>query len=112
MDAAFRRLAQVDIDADLTLESPRGGRIRITRSISGALRINCDREQTLWELFDLGRATGLVGGSYRDLGRTRNPLLQALEIEINDRDVLLWRPGKRVKVVSLRGAINLLRRRG
>jgi hypothetical protein len=111
MDAVYRKLAQVDLTADLTLESPRGGRVRITRSVNGALRINCDREQTLWELFDLGRATGLIDGGYRRLGRMRNPLLQALEIEVNDRDLLYWRPGKRPQIRSVRGVINLLRRR-
>ena len=58
------------------------------------------------------QATGLLGGSYRQLGRMRNPFLQSFEIEVNDRDLLYWKPGKRPKVLSLRGVLRLLRRRG
>jgi hypothetical protein len=111
MNAAFQRLTQGDLDPDLTLESPRGGRIRITRSVSGAVRINCDREQTLWEVFELGQTAGFVDGNYRQLFGMRNPFPQSFEIEVNDRDLLYWRPGKRPKIVSVRGVINLLRRR-
>lgn len=111
IDAAYALLAKVDIDADLILETPSGGRIKLGRTEGGNLRIGCDRSEALWDAFDLLRQLNLVDINAATLERLRSPLLQSVHIEVNGREVILWRPGKLPKIQSARGLLDLLRKK-
>ena len=111
-DAAYTKLGNVLVDPDLTVDTPRGGRIRISSSTEGdKLLVSCDSEQTLWEAFDLASFSGLVSLDYRGLQQLRNPLLQTIEIAVDGRPLLDWAPTAYPRVRSLRGLLRVLRRR-
>ena len=112
LDAAYTVLAKVHIDADLHLDTPSGGRIRISNGEAQDIRVDCSDEQALWDAFDLASTLGLVEVNYRSLKQLRNPLLQTLEIVVGDRTLLVWPADKLPHIKSLRGVLGLLRNRG
>ena len=111
LSAAYTLLGKVLVDVDLTLDTPAGGRIRITRGAEDTLRIDCDSEQSLWEAYDLAARLGLTTFDYRGLRKLRNPLLQAIEVEVDERVLLYWPADRLPQIRSLRGVLRLLRRR-
>lgn len=104
----YALLAQVSIDADLTLDAPGGGRIRVTSDQAGKLSVHSIEARSLWKIFDLARDLELVGPDNRGLKRLRNPLSNDLEVVVNDRALIYWPSGKLPRVKSVRGIINLL----
>ena len=110
IDARYRRLAQVYIYPDATLTTPSGGRVRIARGMEDSIRIDCDSNTTLWELFDLQRELGMMD-SYRIFKHLRSPFLQDFDISVDARSILRWRAGRLPGVASLRGVISWLKAR-
>lgn len=108
----LEKLAKVEIYPDLTLDTPAGDRVRITHAYENtslpALRVNCANNRALWALLDLSERMGAIGGGYRALKKLRSPFLQDIVIAVDERELLLWRPGKWPKVRSLRGVMSWL----
>lgn len=111
-DAAYTKLGNVLVDPDLTVDTPGGGRIRITsRPEDRVVVISCDSEPTLWEAYKLAGDNGLLSLDYRGLQQLRNPFLQTIEVVVDDRTLLEWAPSAYPRVRSLRGLLRVLRRR-
>ena len=114
LDAAIAKLGNVLLDPDLTIATPRGGRISLSLDASAGedkLVIDCDSETSLWEAFDLASRLGLVSLDYSGLQQLRNPLLQSLEVVVDGRALIEWAPRAYPRIRSLRGLLRVLRRR-
>ncbi len=109
--AAYALLGQVTIEADLLLEAPSGGSVRISSEANGVVRIGCDSIATLSEAFQLLSRLGVIDGNYRSIRRLRNPLQQGVEVVVDGSPLLVWRPGKHPRVRSLRKLISFLKHR-
>ncbi|CAH1000354.1 hypothetical protein LEM8419_01507 [Neolewinella maritima] len=113
LDAAYALLGNVLVDADLTIDAPGGGRIRLTHSPSDdrVLLVQCSDESALLDTFQLASQLGLVQFNPRALRQLRNPLLQQVDIVVNDKLLLRWPSNKLPQVKSLRGVLKLIRQR-
>ena len=105
----FRVLAKVDVDGELTIDCPSGGRLTVDGATErGRLIVDASDEAALWDLTRLVTRFGPAPG-FRSLRYLRNPLLQPLDIRIANRKLLRWNPGKTPGVESLSGLLRFLR---
>lgn len=99
------------VAADLELQSPSGGLVRLIGDGLGDLYVDCERSDSLWDAFDLLRELGLADLNATTLQRLRSPLLQTVHVRVGEREVLEWPPGKLPKIKSARGMLDLFRSR-
>ena len=112
LDRVYQILAKVGVDADLKLEAPSGGLVQLrTEPATGVVKIRCSQADAVWDLFQLGSSLGTTKIRLRNLRRLRSPLVQPVEVSIEDKLLLRWEPGHYPRVKSLRTLLRVLRER-